>query len=50
MSAIEDIQDRFGKKKLGIGACYIPDRSWSMNRNKLSKNPFHWNELLTIDH
>ncbi|WP_089605056.1 Y-family DNA polymerase [Acinetobacter piscicola] len=50
MSAIEDIQDRFGKKKLGIGACYIPDRSWSMNRNKLSKNPFHWDELLTIDH
>ncbi|MEG0651348.1 MAG: DUF4113 domain-containing protein [Acinetobacter sp.] len=50
MSAIEDIQDRFGKKKLGIGATYIPNRSWSMTRNKLSKNPFHWDELLTIDH
>ncbi|WP_010111414.1 Y-family DNA polymerase [Acinetobacter sp. P8-3-8] len=50
MSAIEGVHERFGKKKLAIGACYIPNRSWSMNRSKLSKNPFNWDELLTIDH
>lgn len=50
MSAIEGVHERFGKKKLALGASYIPNRSWSMSRNKLSKNPFNWDELLSIDH
>lgn len=50
MCAFENIHEQFGKKKLGIGACYIPNRSWSMSRDKLSKNPFKWDELLSINH
>jgi DNA polymerase V len=49
MSALERIHEIFGKKKLGVGACYIPNRNWSMSRDKLSKNPFKWEELLLIN-
>ncbi|WP_151828353.1 Y-family DNA polymerase [Acinetobacter oleivorans] len=49
MKAMDCIHSKFGKKKLGVGPCFVPGRSWSMSRDKLSRNPFRWNELLTID-
>ena len=49
MSALEGIHEKFGKKKLGVGSCYLPNRNWSMSRDKLSKNPFKWEELLSIN-
>lgn len=49
MQAMDDIHSKFGKKKIGVGPCFIPNRNWSMSRDKLSRNPFKWDELLTIE-
>ncbi|EKU55830.1 ImpB/MucB/SamB family protein [Acinetobacter sp. WC-323] len=49
MVALECVHQRFGKKKIAIGPCFVPNRNWSMCRNKLSKNPFKWDELLIIN-
>ncbi|HHP8056139.1 TPA: Y-family DNA polymerase [Acinetobacter baumannii] len=48
MQAMDGIHSKFGKKKIGVGPCFIPNRNWSMSRDKLSRNPFRWDELLTI--
>lgn len=48
MKAMECVHQKFGKKKIGIGPCFVPNRNWTMSRDKLSKNPFKWDELLTI--
>ncbi len=50
MQAMDAIHGKFGKKKLGVGPCFIPNRNWSMSRDKLSRNPFRWDELLIISH
>ena len=49
MQAMDGIHSKFGKKKIGVGPCFIPNRNWSMSRDKLSRNPFLWDELLTIN-
>lgn len=49
MKTLDNVHAKFGKKKLGVGPCYVPGRNWSMSRDKLSKNPFMWDELLTIN-
>lgn len=49
MKALDNVHNKFGKKKLGIGPCYVPGRNWSMSRDKLSRNPFTWGELLIIN-
>ena len=48
MKTLDNVHNKFGKKKLGVGPCYIPARNWSMSRDKLSRNPFKFDELLTI--
>lgn len=48
MKAMDDIHSKFGKKKIGVGPCFVPNRNWSMSRDKLSRNPFKWDELLII--
>ncbi|EMI6045488.1 Y-family DNA polymerase [Acinetobacter baumannii] len=48
MQAMDGIHSKFGKKKIGVGPCFLPNRGWSMSRDKLSKNPFRWDELMTI--
>ncbi|HGH3635153.1 TPA: Y-family DNA polymerase [Acinetobacter baumannii] len=48
MKALDNVHTKFGKKKIGVGPCFIPNRNWSMSRDKLSRNPFRWDELLTI--
>ncbi|MFX5408056.1 DUF4113 domain-containing protein [Acinetobacter baumannii] len=48
MQAMDDIHSKFGKKKIGVGPCFIPNRNWSMSRDKLSRNPFRWDELILI--
>ncbi len=48
MKAMDGIHSKFGKKKIGVGPCFIPGRNWSMSRDKLSRNPFRWDELLII--
>ncbi|HFF4576215.1 TPA: DUF4113 domain-containing protein, partial [Acinetobacter baumannii] len=48
MRAIDNVHTKFGKKKIGVGPCFVPSRNWSMCRNKLSRNPFKWDELLEI--
>ncbi|HDJ7843451.1 DNA polymerase thumb domain-containing protein [Acinetobacter baumannii] len=48
MRALDNVHTKFGKKKIGVGPCFIPNRNWSMSRDKLSRNPFKWDELLLI--
>ncbi|MDC4556119.1 Y-family DNA polymerase [Acinetobacter baumannii] len=48
MQAMDGIHSKFGKKKIGVGPCFIPNRNWSMSRDKLSRNPFKWDELPLI--
>lgn len=48
MKAMDGIHSKFGKRKLGVGPCYIPGRTWSMSRDKLSRNPFRWDELTIV--
>ncbi|EHU2654894.1 Y-family DNA polymerase [Acinetobacter baumannii] len=48
MQAMDGIHSKFGKKKIGVGPCFIPNRNWSMSRDKLSRNPFRWDELPLI--
>ncbi|EOZ8550924.1 DUF4113 domain-containing protein [Acinetobacter baumannii] len=48
MKALDNVHNKFGKKKLGVGPCYVPARNWSMSRDKLSRNPFRWDELLIV--
>jgi len=49
MQAMDSIHSKFGKKKLGVGPCFVPNRNWSMSRDKLSRNPFRWDELLSVN-
>lgn len=49
MKAYEGIQEKFGKKKIGVGPCFLPNRGWSMSRDKLSNNPFTWSGLLRVN-
>jgi DNA polymerase V len=48
MKTLEGVHQKFGKKKIGVGTCYIPNRNWSMSRDKLSVNPFLWDDLIRI--
>lgn len=48
MQALDNVHTKFGKKKLGVGPCYVPARNWSMSRDKLSRNPFRWDELIKV--
>ncbi|MFW1673145.1 Y-family DNA polymerase [Acinetobacter baumannii] len=48
MQAMDGIHSKFGKKKIGVGPCFVPNRNWSMSRDKLSRNPFRWDELIEI--
>lgn len=48
MKTLEGVHQKYGKKKLGVGPCFIPGRTWSMSRDKLSKNPFRVDGLLTV--
>ncbi|MFV5659522.1 DUF4113 domain-containing protein [Acinetobacter pittii] len=48
MQALDNVHTKFGKKKLGVGPCYIPGRTWSMSRDKLTKNPFMWDQLTIV--
>ncbi|MBF9203499.1 DUF4113 domain-containing protein [Acinetobacter pittii] len=48
MKTLDNVHTKFGKKKLGVGSCYIPGRTWSMSRDKLTKNPFMWDQLTIV--
>ncbi|MRA09709.1 Y-family DNA polymerase [Acinetobacter nosocomialis] len=48
MKTLEGVHQKYGKKKLGVGPCFVPGRTWSMSRDKLSKNPFRIDGLLTV--
>ena len=37
---LECVHQKIGKMMIGIGPCFVPNRNWSMSRNKSSKNPF----------
>jgi len=48
MDSLDDIQNKFGKKKIGLGASMLPNRSWNMSRNKLTSNYFKWDQLMSV--
>ncbi len=49
MCAIEGIQEKFGKFKLGFGGSMYQNRSWSMSQNLKSNNYFTFEGMLTIN-
>lgn len=50
MQTYEQIQQRFGKTKIAVGSCYLPNRKWSGKRESLSRNYFSWEGMLKINH
>lgn len=48
MDSLDQIHEKFGKKKLAIGASMLPNRTWTMTRNQLSQNYFKWDQLLKV--
>lgn len=46
MQAYEQIQQKYGKRKIAVGACYLPDRKWSARQASLSRDYFSWDGLL----
>ncbi|MDY6456801.1 Y-family DNA polymerase [Acinetobacter faecalis] len=50
MQTYEQIQQRFGKTKIAVGSCYLPNRKWSGKRDSLSRNYFSWEGMLKINH
>lgn len=48
MDSLEQIHIKFGKTKLALGACMMPNRTWNMSRDRLTQNYFKWDQLLTI--
>lgn len=50
MQTLEAVKARYGKTKLAVGSCYLPQRKWSMNRTHLTQNYFSWQGLLKIGH
>ncbi|MFK7406915.1 DNA polymerase thumb domain-containing protein [Acinetobacter baumannii] len=49
MKALDNVHSKFGKKKLGVGPCFIPGRTWSMSQNLKSQNYFTFEGMLTIN-
>lgn len=45
---LDSVKNKFGTQKLAIGACKLQDRTWAMNRSKLSPNYFSWEGLLAL--
>ncbi|MDC4923587.1 Y-family DNA polymerase, partial [Acinetobacter baumannii] len=36
MKTLDNVHTKFGKKKIGVGPCFIPGRNWSMSRDTVS--------------
>ena len=48
MDSLDNIQNRFGKKKIGLGVSMLPNRNWNMSRNQLTPNYFKWDQLMSV--
>ncbi|WP_168377561.1 Y-family DNA polymerase [Acinetobacter cumulans] len=46
---LEKVKEKFGDKILAIGPCKLPNRGWSMSRNRLTQNYFSVEGMLTIE-
>jgi DNA polymerase V len=49
MLAYEKIQQKYGKSKIAVGSCYLPDRKWTGKKDSLSRDYFSWEGILSID-
>lgn len=48
MHSLEQIQEKFGKNKLALGASRLPQRKWHMAQGQISPNYFRWDQLLKV--
>lgn len=48
MNSMERIHSKFGKSKLALGASMMPNRRWSMSRDRLTQNYFKWDQILIV--
>ena len=48
IDSLDNIQNRFGKKKIGLGASMLPNRNWNMSRSQLTPNYFKWDQLMSV--
>ena len=49
MTTLEQVVEKFGKHKIAVGSCRLPNRGWSMTRDKLTQNYFSWEGLPKIN-
>lgn len=49
MTTLEQVVEKFGKHKIAVGSCKLPNRGWSMTRDKLTQNYFSWEGLPKIN-
>ncbi|MFJ1518448.1 DUF4113 domain-containing protein [Acinetobacter sp. ABJ_C1_1] len=49
MTTLEKVVEKFGKHKIAVGSCRLPNRGWSMTRDKLTQNYFSWEGLPKIN-
>ena len=49
MNTFQDIQGKFGKSKIAIGAVNKTSQAWQMNRSRLSDNPFALSSLIKVN-
>ena len=48
MVSLDEIQSRYGKSKIALGASMMPNRTWNMSRDRLTQNYFKWDQLLSV--
>lgn len=49
MQTMSQLQAKYGKKHIAIGASAIANRPWLMNRGHVSPNYFQWGSLLRVN-
>lgn len=48
MQAIDHLQARFGKNKIALGSCNLPNRKWSGKKSRSSMDYFTWDGVLRV--
>ena len=48
IDSLDEIHNKFCKKKFSLDASMMTNRNWNMSRDQLSQNYFKWDQLLYV--
>lgn len=48
IDSLDEIHNKFCKKKFSLDASMMTNRNWNMSRDQLSQNYFKWDQLLCM--